>query len=83
MGGRALIACEEDVGGWTLDAVFNDELYSRADPEEAGGWTMVDVVAGEPESRADRKVQRGWTSEFDMAKRPGLWAGVKRRAGGR
>ena len=44
---------------------------------------MVDVVAGEPESRADRKVQRGWTSEFDMAKRPGLWAGVKRRAGGR
>lgn len=40
MGGRALIACEEDVRGWTLDAVFNDELYSRADLEEVGGWTM-------------------------------------------
>ena len=30
MGGRALTACEEDVGWWTPDGVVNGELKSRS-----------------------------------------------------
>jgi hypothetical protein len=59
MGGRALTACEEDVGGQRLDVVVNDELCSRADLETVGGWTLVGIMVGQSESRADKEAQGG------------------------